>query len=646
MKFRTVCLLLMTLSIAAMTSCKKESYSDHIVTANFEAPVMEDNGEKLYYTGSSFVWKSTDKVGMWDHHLQYHEYRAVPHGPNGEIEYSHDFNMTASTDQPSDAVAALDQTVTRYSFYPTFVVPARTSQYIRPAASDNADPVFTIELKPQQILDNEDGTEERLAKLQLTRFPVACKAPDTSYHYKSLCGILRLDFGQRNMKIKSIKFESIEGKQVSGLFDVSWDNDLNPVLTPKEASDITKHSVTLTHYNPVDLSTQNRYFYIYLPQNSYKGFKLTLVDDQGRSCTKSWKNTTIPITRNRIQPVSFAGVTFNLKQKSGVFTTVVDCNGDNVSQVYISSGNLQYVNTNWQFASQQYELLHSDPAAGTYTPDQFGSAGHEWDMFRWSIAGSEYGKDPSASYASVTSDADFIDYGQVFGANSPWRTLSGPEWFVLLHARHTQFIVGNQEVRFLPVYVRTSDVMYAGGNSDWPGHPYTEGVAGILLVPDDYTLAKWQALGLPTPTVINATTETSNMPAMFNFNGSGWTVCDKAKFAEMEKDGLIFLPFTFYAFTNAPHHFCQASYWSSSHYTAAIDQNHSVGTNGTAMRVYMQSISGWDMVGYINHGSCGTEYGDDGKLKGRPYTWKNCVYIQNGQSATEWGAVRLVRDAE
>lgn len=635
MKFRTVCLLLMTLSIAAMTSCKKESYSDHIVTANFEAPVMEDNGEKLYYTGSSFVWKSTDKVGMWDHSLNYQEYRAVPHGPNGEIEYSHEFNMTASTDQPSDAAAALNQEVTRYSFYPTFVVPARTNQYIRPAADDDADPVFTIELKPQQILDNEDGTEERLAKLQLTRFPVACKAPDTTYHYKSLCGILRLDFGQRNMRIKSIKFESIEGKQVSGLFDVSWDTDLNPVLTPKEASDITKHSVTLTHYNPVDLSTQNRYFYIYLPQNSYKGFKLTIVDDQGRSCTKSWKNTTIPITRNRIQPVSFAGVTFNLKQKSGVFTTVVDCNGDNVSQVYISSGNLQYVNTNWQFASQQYELLHGD----TYTPDQFGSAGHEWDMFRWSIAGSDYGKNDDASYSSVTSDANFIDYGQVFGANSPWRTLSGTEWFVLLHARHTQFIVGNQEVRFLPVAIRTSEVLWHDQGQPWQNNPYAHHVLGLLLVPDDYTLAKWNALGLATPTAINHLTTTSAEPNEWNLNGQDWIICDKAKFAQMEKDGLIFLPLTEDVSNDATHHFCQAHYWTASHYSEAFDQNHSGGTGGTAMTVYLQSVNegGPNMTGSIvsgcNHYSLS-------------YSWDRSAYIQNGQGADIWGAVRLVRDVE
>jgi hypothetical protein len=632
MKFRSYFVLFMALSLAALTSCKKESYIGRQATANFEAPVFENDGEKLYYTGSAFVWKSTDKIGVWDHSLQYQEYRAVPYDASGNVDYNHDINMTLATDQPADAVTALDENSTYYAFYPTFLVPARTSQYMRSTGA-STDPVFTVELKPQQILDNTENTEERLARLQLTRFPMVCKTTSSAFPFKSLCGILRIDLGVRNMKIKSIKFESIQGKQVSGLFDVSWDGNTNPVLTEKESSDPTKHSVTLTHYNPVDLNTQvdghNRYFYIYLPPNTYTGFKLTLVDDQGRSCTKSWKNTTIPITRNRIQPISFASVNFNLTQKSGVFTTELDCQGNNYAQVYFSTGNLQYVNTNWQFASQQYELLHN----GTYDPDQFGSAGHEWDMFRWSIAGSDYGKTADANYSSVDSDQDFVDYGQVFGANSPWRTLSGPEWFVVLHARHTQFIVDGQEVRFLPVAIRTSEVM----NHSWGGNPYAYHVLGILLVPDNYTLAKWQALGLSTPTVINATTTTDNEPWEWNLNGNGWTVCDKAKFAQMEKDGLIFLPFTKHVSNDVTQHFEQADYWSSSQYSAAIDQGNSEGTGGTAMNVFMQSVAGSDVSGILYHGNGNCNL---------PCTWKDCVYVQNGQGANGWAAVRLVRDAQ
>lgn len=616
-------LLAMAFSLTAMYSCKKETYNGLQATANFETLESEDNEGKLYYNGTTFMWKQSDKIGIWDRALHYQEYTAVAPGSG----YSHIIDLTLSSPQPAGASTSLDDNSTYYSFYPTFIVTQTTG------ATGSADPGFTVKLPHQQILDNAVATEARLAELQLTRFPMVCKTSTTSFPYKSLCGILKLHLAQQEGKISSVKFTSLSHQQVCGSFAVTWDGSSNPVLTPLEANDPARWSVELFHDNPVDLNVVGgRDFYIYLPPNSYQGCEFTFVNEKGESCVKSFAKNTLNITRNNIKPLKFKeGTEFEYVQNNGLYTVQMTCDGTSTKRVIFSPGNLQFVNTNWQFASQQYELLHQD--LNNYSPDQFGSAGHEWDMFRWSTWSSSYGRSVyTGSDYNCTSNDDFKDFGLAFG-NNTWRTLSAREWFVLLYGRQTDFTINGESVKFIPFAIvsREEQVTESWGYT----HTVREFIPGVLLFPDNYTNAKWNQWNLGNPPLINTLTLDSKVPDQYYASHYDECLfCNKATFAQMEKDGVVFLPFT-EGMNNGVNKF--AHYWTSSAYDRALDFDAGQGSQGTyntAMPIYF-------------HPTTLESYNDQVLEECENYfTYNNRAYIQNGQGTTSWAAVRLVRDAQ
>ena len=621
-------LLAMAFSLTAMYSCKKETYNGLQATANFETLESEDNGGKLYYNGSTFMWKQSDKIGIWDRALHYQEYTAVAPGSG----YSHIIDLTLSSPQPSGASTALDEKSTYYSFYPTFIVTQTTG--VPSTSTGNPDPGFTVKLPHQQILDNAVATEERLAQLQLTRFPMVCKTSTTSFPYKSLCGILKLHLAQQEGKISSVKFTSLSHQQVCGSFAVTWDNKSNPVLTPLEANDPARWSVELFHDNPVDLNVAGgRDFYIYLPPNSYQGCEFTFVNEKGESCVKSFAKNTLTITRNNIKPLKFKeGTKFEYVQNNGLYTVQMTCDGQSLHRVIFSPGNLQYVNTNWQFASQQYELLHQD--INNYRPDEFGSAGHEWDMFKWSTNSSSYGRSGNLYYPSdynTSSSADFKDFGRAFG-NNTWRTLSAREWFVLLYGRNTNFVIRDTSVKFIPFAIDCGEGEWTENGNTYTGRKF---IPGVLLFPDNYTNAKWNQWNLGNPPLINTLSLDSKVPdGNINSNYNECLFCDKATFAQMEKDGVVFLPFTEGMWGNANHF---AHYWTSTAYEQALHFDGgqtSQGTNNAAMQIYFHPTSRQNYKERVLQ-ECDNYF-----------TYNNRAYIQNGQSTIAWAAVRLVRDAQ
>ena len=124
-------------------------------------------------------------------------------------------------------------------------------------------------------------------------------------------------------------------------------------------------------------------------------------------------------------------------------------------QVSFSTGNLQYVDGQWNFSRSQYDFW-------SYFVNTL------WDHFGWSTSATFCGMDTSTvgqDYLGV-----FADWGDdpslVKSLGDGWRTLSSNEWNYLLHVRSV-------------------------GGGTGKGHSYdfdtVAGVFGLLLYPDDYS---------------------------------------------------------------------------------------------------------------------------------------------------------------
>lgn len=89
-------------------------------------------------------------------------------------------------------------------------------------------------------------------------------------------------------------------------------------------------------------------------------------------------------------------------------------------QVRFAQGNLQCDDGTWLIAEQQYDFLSVF----------FESI---WDHFGWSTDISNYGLSASSSDNSYL--GDYVEWGSVFGTDSPWRTLTADEWIYLRYSR-------------------------------------------------------------------------------------------------------------------------------------------------------------------------------------------------------------------
>lgn len=224
----------------------------------------------------------------------------------------------------------------------------------------------------------------------------------------------------------------------------------------------------------------------------------------------------------------------------GTFT--VGLNADSSpKKVYFSKGNLQYSNGTWSFHVNQYDRCFTSDGnvSANYT-----STG-TFDLFGWGTSNYDHGgtcyqpwstdRDESKYYAygnknynlySQTGRADW-GYNAIYNggnmANSGWRTLTNEEWG----------------------YVFTGRTDAASKR----GHGNVNGVNGIILLPDDWTL----------PGGVSFTPGSSN-----------WTnVYTSSDWAKMEANGAVFLPAAGYRYgTTLVYSVDRGYYWSSSNYGA------------------------------------------------------------------------------
>ena len=163
-------------------------------------------------------------------------------------------------------------------------------------------------------------------------------------------------------------------------------------------------------------------------------------------------------------------------------------------QVYFSQGNLQYQASahKWRFAEHQYDMIG-------YANASISSSNSNWiDLFGWGT-----GSNPTNASTSNDNYTNFIDWGNNAISNGgnqsgQWRTLSSGEWNYLLSSRNNAAsLVGKAKVN---------------------------GVAGLVLLPDNWVL----------PSGCSFTSGTGN-----NFSANTYTT---SQWATMESAGAVFLP--------------------------------------------------------------------------------------------------------
>lgn len=199
-------------------------------------------------------------------------------------------------------------------------------------------------------------------------------------------------------------------------------------------------------------------------------------------------------------------------RRIGVFSVAPD------KQVSFSQGNLQYlpaINL-WKFANTQYEYLGN---ANKYLKPTF----RNWvDLFGWSANNTTAPFGVSTSTNAADYAGDFVDWGTntICGdAPGTWRTLSKEEWEYLYHER------------------KNADKLFALGTIN--------GIAGMILLPDDWQLPEGATCQLPTE---------KGLLWDDNYNGGGYintntqanhyqdNIYTLEQWQVMEEAGAVFLP--------------------------------------------------------------------------------------------------------
>ena len=185
------------------------------------------------------------------------------------------------------------------------------------------------------------------------------------------------------------------------------------------------------------------------------------------------------------------------------------------TQVFFAQGNLQYIGSAaepyWQFAEHQWDYIGNvGQNSSSSTVDR--------DLFGWGTSGYNHGASSYQPWATSTSNSTYYAYGSYsyhlydqtgqadwgYNAianggnqeNSGWRTLTNAEWGYVFNSRT--------------------------GAASKKGHGNVNGVNGMILLPDEWTLPE----GLT-----------------FTSGNSSWAnVYNAEQWAQMEANGAVFLP--------------------------------------------------------------------------------------------------------
>ena len=481
MKKTSILLAAAALLALGTTSCNKEENNNTNLVASFSA-TCEGYGDKtaLDADGTTMKWVANDSVRITGQGASMGYLYKVIQGGNSTA----DFAFYRSSVNEPDLVATYKAGYP-YEFWSndlsTITLPA-TQHYV------------------------EGGMDN---------FPMYAESDTRSLAFKNVCGLVKINLTKPDVNVTSITVTT--NTQVRGNFTVSY-NDGQPTLTYVGGG---ATAVTLACSQAQSIAS-GKDFYLYLPAGDYNTFQITISTDDDRYCTKT-ANGTISVGRSLMTTITLPATSLNFVPIPTASGNLIDglfsINSDG-DQVKFASGNLQYVDGAWRFASHQYDFLGASNSATA------------WDLFGWSTDATDYGMSTS------TDDDDyigfFVDWGTAINpgaAATPWRTLSRNEWDYLWFNRTNADNLWGLATIFDNTRPNGRGLLY-----------------GLVLLPDDWTC--------PAACTFIASHDT--------WEANEYTL---AQWAQMEAAGAVFLPTAGSRFgSDVGLYGGYGRYWTSSYY--------------------------------------------------------------------------------
>ncbi len=218
------------------------------------------------------------------------------------------------------------------------------------------------------------------------------------------------------------------------------------------------------HCDGVVLTAEAILFYIVVPVKDWaNGMRVEVYDNDGDIILMKEKAGEIMFSATDAM-VMPALQTRERGKRIGIFSV-----GEG-KYVSFSQGNLQYIQSTktWQFAENQQEYIGAANVNGGALADKI-------DLFGWSANNTTAPFGISTSINNADYAGEFVDWGiNWIGGDAPhtWRTLSIDEWKYLYHEREN------------------ADKLFALGTIN--------GIAGMILLPDDWQLPEGVTYELPT----------------------------------------------------------------------------------------------------------------------------------------------------
>ena len=258
----------MAMMALTMTSCQKEEgilASDITFTAT-----TESGNSKTHLEGLNLKWDMNDEIVVMEctHHVS-----GIYAATSIDGNYATFTAVDVPTFSANDFVAYYPQSI-------FFGVQSSTADLALPAT-------------------------QNYAENSINGFPMYAVAENFTFHFKNLCGVMRLNLQQTGISVRQIKITT-NNHDIWGDFEFLQPYDVSTIRAC--AADGDNHTVTLDcGENGVDISTAKD-FNIYLPAGSYDNFDIEIIATDGSICTKSLQpGAILPIVRNQVVTLTCNG---------------------------------------------------------------------------------------------------------------------------------------------------------------------------------------------------------------------------------------------------------------------------------------------------------------------------------------------------
>ena len=375
----------------------------------------------------------------------------------------------------------------------------------------------------------------------------------TELVFKNLCGIMVLTLDAPSSGIVPKKVTNIvitANSALCGSFLIDGDD-----YSLQSLSNSGNNTVTLVCGDGVSIQGSET-FYIFLPPATYTSMTITIHTDDGMVCTKTLQNT-FTVERNCYYPFSFTlspvgGI-------NGLFT--VGVNADNSpKQIWFSKGNIQYQASTgtWRFAEHQYDYVGDALSGNVYEGSVkcnnclISNTYSGWiDFFGWGTSGWNSGAVCYQPWSTSTTPSDYYPGGSYTNGLTGYYAEADWAWHNAIsnggNAAHQWRTLTQSEWHYLFVTRTNASDKHGTGNIN--------GVSGLIILPDNWT----QPSGC---------TFISGFPT--NSNSFDWTLNSYtlAQWAQMEASGAVFLPASGRRYgTDAGNVGGNSYYWSSTPYS-------------------------------------------------------------------------------